>query len=51
MDIMDREENVTGVGCITPHVRKEKAFQSNGKIVSLVKGSRVHIGEQVLDVG
>lgn len=51
MDIMDGEENVTGVGCITPDVRKEKALQSNGKIMRWVKGSRVHVGQQVLDVG
>lgn len=51
VDIIEGEENVLGVGYITPDVRKE-VFQSNGKVVRWVKGLRVHIGEQkVLDVG
>ena len=40
MDTMEREENATGMGCITPDVRKEKVFQCNGKIVRWVKESR-----------
>lgn len=52
VDIIEGEENVLGVGYITPDLRKEKVFQSNGKVVRWVKGLRVHIGEQkVLDVG
>ena len=32
VDIIEGEENVLGVGYITPDVRKE-VFQSNGKVV------------------
>lgn len=43
--ITEGEENVTGVRCITPDMRKEKVFHSNGKVVRWVKGSMVHVGK------
>lgn len=40
MGIMEREGLVTGVGCITPGVRREKVFQSHGEVVRWGTASR-----------